>query len=144
MYKIYDQLATNWYKMRMNSDLEPVDFRNIDHMWCFAGMGGSGAIGDSVCINFIRRLTYPCITCKRICCYLNTVDEEYISCSYNKCIRKYCGNSNCFRICEQHKRDCNIIAFSSGGKMEETYCIKNQYSIIKKLLINTFPTNFIS
>ena len=44
MYKIYDnwaQIAQDTYE----SNLEPVDFKNIDHV-VFCGMGGSGAIGD--------------------------------------------------------------------------------------------------
>ena len=44
MYKIYDQ----WPKIAKDaydSDLEPIDFKNIDHI-VFAGMGGSGAIGE--------------------------------------------------------------------------------------------------
>ena len=43
MYKVYDnwpQIAKEAYE----SDLEPIDFENIDHI-VFAGMGGSGAIG---------------------------------------------------------------------------------------------------
>ena len=44
MYKIYDrwpQIAKEAFEL----DLESVDFKNIDHI-IFAGMGGSGAIGD--------------------------------------------------------------------------------------------------
>ena len=44
MYKIYDQWP-QISKDAYNSDLEPVDFKNIDHI-VFAGMGGSGAIGE--------------------------------------------------------------------------------------------------
>ena len=52
MYKIYDQwpqIAKNAY----NSDLEPVDFKNIDHI-VFAGMGGFWCNRRSICINFIK------------------------------------------------------------------------------------------
>jgi len=44
MYKVYD----NWPRIAKESyelDLKPVDFKDIDHI-VFAGMGGSGAIGD--------------------------------------------------------------------------------------------------
>lgn len=44
MYKIYDswpEIARESYE----SNHEPVDFHDIDHI-VFAGMGGSGAIGD--------------------------------------------------------------------------------------------------
>jgi glucose/mannose-6-phosphate isomerase len=44
MYKIYDK----WPEIARESfeyNHEPIDFHNIDHI-VFAGMGGSGAIGD--------------------------------------------------------------------------------------------------
>ena len=44
MYKVYDrwpQIAKESY----NSNLESVDIKDIDHI-VFAGMGGSGALGD--------------------------------------------------------------------------------------------------
>ena len=44
MYKIYDK----WPEIAresFESNQEPVDFEGIDHI-VFAGMGGSGAIGD--------------------------------------------------------------------------------------------------
>ena len=44
MYKTYDE----WPKIAresFESEQEPTDFQNIDHI-VFAGMGGSGAIGD--------------------------------------------------------------------------------------------------
>jgi len=44
MYKIYDDWP-NLAKIAYASDLKPVSFKNIDHI-VFAGMGGSGAIGD--------------------------------------------------------------------------------------------------
>ena len=44
MYKIYDRWP-EIAKDAFESNLESVDFKNIDHI-IFAGMGGSGAIGD--------------------------------------------------------------------------------------------------
>ncbi len=44
MHKVYDrwpQIAKEAYE----SNLEPVDFNDIDHI-VFSGMGGSGAVGD--------------------------------------------------------------------------------------------------
>ena len=44
MYKVYDrwpQIAREFYE----SNLEPIDFKDIDHI-VFSGMGGSGALGD--------------------------------------------------------------------------------------------------
>ena len=44
IFQIYDRWAII-AKESYHSDLTPVDFENIDHI-VFAGMGGSGAIGD--------------------------------------------------------------------------------------------------
>jgi len=44
MFKIYDQwpeIASDCFKKKLHS----IDFKNIDHI-VFAGMGGSGTIGD--------------------------------------------------------------------------------------------------
>ena len=46
MYKIYDRWPITAKEFSM-MDLEPVDFKNIDHV-IFTGMGGSGAVGDSL------------------------------------------------------------------------------------------------
>ena len=112
MYKIYDQWPQIG-KDAYNSDLEPVDFRNIDHI-VFAGMGGSGAIGDL----FASILSKTHIHVSLVKGYLlpNTVDKNTLvvttSVSGNTVETLTVLNS-------AHKRDCNIIAFSSGGKLEE-------------------------
>ena len=41
MYDNWANIAYDAY----NLDLEPIDFKNIDHV-VFSGMGGSGTIGD--------------------------------------------------------------------------------------------------
>ena len=44
MHKVYDkwpQIVKDAYEL----DLEPIDFKDIDHV-VFSGMGGSGTIGD--------------------------------------------------------------------------------------------------
>jgi glucose/mannose-6-phosphate isomerase len=123
MYKIYNQwpkIAKNAY----NFDLEPIDFKNIDHI-VFVGMGGSGAIGDL----FASILSKTNIHVSLVKGYLlpNTVDKNTlvvtISVSGNTVETLTVLNS-------AHKLDCNIVAFSSGGKMEQ-YCIKNQINYKK-------------
>ena len=127
MHKLYDkwpQIAREAYE----SDLEPVNFKNIDHI-VFAGMGGSGAIGDL----FASILSKEDIHVSLVKGYLlpKTVDKNTLvvttSVSGNTVETLTILNS-------ADKLDCKIIAFSSGGKIEE-YCTKNQinYKKIKSI-----------
>ena len=135
MYKIYDQ----WPKIAKDaydSDLEPIDFKNIDHI-VFAGMGGSGAIGEL----FASILSKTNIHVSLVKGYLlpKTVDRNTlvvtISVSGNTVETLTILNS-------AHKIDCNVIAFSSGGKMEQ-YCIKNQINYKKIESIHSPRASFV-
>ena len=118
MYKIYDQWP-QISKDAYNSDLEPVDFKNIDHI-VFVGMGGSGAIGEL----FASILSKTKIHVSLVNGYLlpKTVDKNTLVVTIS-----VSGNTieTLTVLDSAHKLDCDVIAFSSGGKMEE-YCIKNQ------------------
>jgi len=123
MYRIYNQwpkIAKDAYK----SDLEPIDFKNIDHI-VFAGMGGSGAIGDL----FASILSKTNIHVSLVKGYLlpKTVDKNTLVVTIS-----VSGNTveTLTVLDSAHKLDCNIIAFSSGGKIEQ-YCIKNQINYKK-------------
>jgi glucose/mannose-6-phosphate isomerase len=123
MHKIYDQwpqIAKDAYE----SNLEPVDFKNIDHI-VFVGMGGSGAIGDS----FASILSNTNIHVSIVKGYLlpKTVDKNTLVVTIS-----VSGNTieTLTVLDSAHKLDCNVIAFSSGGKIEE-YCIKNQINYQK-------------
>jgi glucose/mannose-6-phosphate isomerase len=135
MHKIYDQwpqIAKDAY----NSDLESVDFKNIDHI-VFAGMGGSGTIGDL----FASILSKTNIHVSVVKGYLlpKTVDKNTLVVTIS-----VSGNTveTLTVLDSAHKLDCNIIAFSSGGKMEE-YCIKNQINYQKIESIHSPRTSFI-
>jgi glucose/mannose-6-phosphate isomerase len=135
MHKIYDQwpqIAKDAYA----SDLEPVDFKNIDHI-VFAGMGGSGAIGDL----FASLLSKTNIHVSLVKGYLlpKTVDNNTLVVTTS-----VSGNTieTLTVLDSAHKLDCNVIAFSSGGKMEE-YCIKNQITYKKIESIHSPRTSFI-
>jgi len=123
MYKIYDQWP-QISKDAYNSNLEPVDFKNIDHI-VFAGMGGSGAIGEL----FASILSKTNIHVSLVKGYLlpKTVDKNTLVVTTS-----VSGNTieTLTVLDSAHKLDCNIIAFSSGGKIEE-YCIKNQINYKK-------------
>jgi len=117
MHEVYDkwpQIAKESYE----SDLTPVDFKDIDHI-VFAGMGGSGAIGDlfsailsktAIHVNVVKGYVLP-----------KTVDENTLVIAIS-----ISGNTKeTLSILESaHKSNCKKIAFSSGGKME-SYSEKN-------------------
>lgn len=117
MHKVYDrwpQIAKESYE----SDLEPIDFKDIDHI-VFSGMGGSGAIGDllsailsktDVHVNLVKSYLLP-----------KTVDSNTLVVTTS-----VSGNTveTLTTLESAHKLNCKVIAFSSGGKME-SFCSKN-------------------
>ena len=118
MYKIYDK----WPKIAresFESIQEPIDFDCIDHI-VFAGMGGSGAVGDifssilsktKIHVNVVKGYLLP-----------TTVDSNTLVITVS-----VSGNTvETLTILDSaYKRKSKIIAFSSGGKMLE-YCTKNK------------------
>jgi glucose/mannose-6-phosphate isomerase len=118
MYKIYDDWP-NLAKKAYDSDLESATFENIDHI-VFAGMGGSGAVGDL----FASILSKTNIHVTLVKGYLlpKTVDENTLVVTTS-----VSGNTaETLTILESaQKLDCHIIAFCSGGKMKQ-YCIDNE------------------
>ena len=118
MYAIYDrwpEIAKNAY----NSSLVPIDFKNINHI-VFAGMGGSGALGDI----FFSILSKTNIHVTLVKGYLlpKTVDSNTIVVTTS-----VSGNTvETLAVLDSAKKiNCKIIAFSDGGKMQE-YCVKNK------------------
>jgi len=117
MYKVYDrwpQIARESYE----SNLEPIDFKDIDHV-VFSGMGGSGALGDifssilsktNIHVNVVKGYHLP-----------KTVDSNTLVVTTS-----ISGNTaeSLTVLDSARKTDCKLIGFSSGGKIEE-YCIKN-------------------
>ena len=117
MYKIYDkwpQIAKESY----NLNLESVDIKDIDHI-VFAGMGGSGALGDilsailsknDIHVNVVKGYLLP-----------KTVDSKTLVVTTS-----ISGNTveTLTVLDSARKTGCKLIGFSSGGKMKE-YCTKN-------------------
>ena len=135
MYEIYDkwpEIARETYE----SNLDLVDFKNIDHI-VFAGMGGSGAIGDL----FASILSKTNIHVSVVKGYLlpKTVDKNTLIVTTS-----VSGNTiETLTVLSTAKDlDCNVIAFSSGGKMEE-YCIKHKINFKKIDLIHSPRTSFL-
>ena len=135
MYKIYDRWP-EIAKAALESNFELVDFKNIDHI-VFAGMGGSGAIGDL----FASILSKTNIHVSLVKGYLlpKTVDKNTLIVTTS-----VSGNTiETLTVLDSAKKlDCNIIAFSSGGKMEE-YCGKNKINFKKIDLIHSPRTSFL-
>ena len=117
MYKVYD----NWPQIAKESfefKRELENFENIQHI-VFAGMGGSGAIGDM----FASILSQTKI-------HVNVVKGYLLPKTSNSdtlvVIISVSGNTiETLSVLESaQKLKCKIIAFSSGGKIQE-FCVKN-------------------
>ena len=123
MYKVYDK----WPEIAresFESNQESVDFHDIDHI-VFAGMGGSGTIGDL----FASILSKSDIHVSLVKGYLlpKTVDKNTLVVATS-----VSGNtSETLTVLDSAKKlDCSLIAFSSGGKMEQ-FCKNNQITFRK-------------
>ena len=123
MSKVYDNWP-NIARKSYNSNLELISFNEIDHI-VFAGMGGSGAIGDvfasilsktNIHVSVVKGYQLP-----------NTVDKNTMT-----VVTSISGNTDeTLNILKQLKKgDHKTIAFSSGGLVED-YCIKNNINYRK-------------
>ena len=112
MYEVYDmwpEIARQYYE----KDMKIVDYDKISHI-VFAGMGGSGAIGDI----FSSILSKTNIHVEVIKGYLlpKTVDKNSLVIATS-----ISGNTEeTLSILEKaNNLNCRIIAFSDGGKMKK-------------------------
>ena len=123
MYEIYDKwpdIAKESYK----NLLPKIDLKNIDHV-VFAGMGGSGAIGDV----FASILSKKDIHVTVVKGYLlpKTVNENtLVVCT------SISGNTDetLTVLQNSNKSDAKFVGLSSGGLMED-YCEKNSVDYYK-------------
>ncbi len=136
MHDVYDKwphIARDAY----DSDLESVDFKDIDNV-VFSGMGGSGAIGDlfssilsksNVHTTVVKGYELP-----------KTVDKNTLV-----VITSISGNTiEVLTTLESAtKKDCSVIAFSSGGRME-SFCTKNNVEFRKIPQIHSPRASFPS
>jgi len=135
MYKIYDkwpEIARESY----DSNLELIDFKNIDYI-VFAGMGGSGAIGDL--FSAILSKTNMHVSVVKGYLLPKTVDKNTLVITTS-----VSGNTiETLTILNSAKHlNCHVVAFSSGGKMED-YCRKNKINFNKINLIHSPRTSFL-
>jgi len=125
MYKVYDrwpEIAEESY----NSEFKTIFYKNISHI-VFAGMGGSGIIGDifsailsktNIHVSIVKGYNLP-----------KTVDKNTLV-----VVTSISGNTiETLSILKSAKKTkCKIIGFSGGGKLRN-YCLKNkiEYRYIK-------------
>ena len=127
MYKIYDRwpnIASSSYE----SGLVELEFKDIEHI-VFAGMGGSGTIGDV----FSSILSRSDIHVSVVKGYLipKTVNSNTLV--VNTSITG--DTQETLQVLDSSRKISeNVVAFSSGGKIED-YCIKNN---VKHRKINQF------
>lgn len=116
MYKVYDQWPSIAKESYLSSQ-DVVNFDKIDHI-VFAGMGGSGTIGDI--LSAILSKTNIHVAVVKGYHLPNTVDSKTLVITTS-----ISGNTaETLSVLEAaRKTKCNLIAFSSGSKMQE-YCQK--------------------
>lgn len=136
MYKVYDK----WPQMAHDSyhnKYDVVDYKNVDHV-VFAGMGGSGAIGDlfsailsktNIHVSLVKGYVLP-----------NTVDSNTLVITIS-----VSGNTvETLAILNSARRlDCKLAAFSSGGKMEKI-CKKNNIDFQNITAFHSPRSSFIN
>jgi glucose/mannose-6-phosphate isomerase len=127
MYEVYDQwpsIARESY----SSSQDIVNFDKIDHI-VFAGMGGSGTIGDI--LSSILSKTNIHVAVVKGYHLPNTVDSKTLVVTTS-----ISGNTaeTLSVLDAARKTKCKLIAFSSGSKMEE-YCqkYKIEHRIVPKI-----------
>ena len=128
MYKIYDEwshIAKNSYEYVW----EPLKYQNIDHI-VFAGMGGSGSIGDI--FSSILSKTKLHVSIVKGYILPKTVDERSLV-----IVTSVSGNTiEAISILNQAKKiNCKLVAVSSGGEIEKL-CESNNidYRKIKQFI----------
>ena len=136
MHNVYDKwphIARDAY----DSDLESVDFKDIDNV-VFSGMGGSGAVGDL--FSSILSKTNIHTTVMKGYELPKTVDKNTLV-----VITSISGNTiEVLTTLESAtKKDCSVIAFSSGGRME-SFCTKNNVEFRKIPQIHSPRASFPS
>ena len=136
MHTIYDrwaEIARDAY----NSDLDSVDFNDIEHV-VFSGMGGSGTIGDL--FSSILSKTNIHTTVVKGYELPNTIDKNTLVVATS-----VSGDTveTITTLESANKKNCKVIAFSSGG-MIESFCTKNNIEFRKLPQIHSPRASFPS
>lgn len=136
MYEVYDRWPEIGEEF-FGQNFDKIKFNNIDHI-VFAGMGGSGAIGDI----FSSILSKTKIHVDIVKGYLlpGTIDVNTLV-----VVVSISGNTvETLKILDSAaKLNCKTIGFSSGGKMEE-YCVKHKIEYRKIKQVHSPRASFTS
>lgn len=136
MYKTYDkwpEIAKSSY----NSNLKPIDLGELNHI-IFAGMGGSGTLGDF--FSAILSKTNVHVTIVKGYLLPKTVNSKTLV-----VITSISGNTveTLSVLDSARKIGCKIIVFSSGGKMEK-FCVQNNVEFRKIQKFHSPRASFVS
>ena len=113
-YDAWPEIARKSYQNKIES---VSDFKNIEHV-VFAGMGGSGTVGEI--LSSLVKLPY----------YASVIKSQILpkTVNHNSLVIATSFSGNTYEtlsvLQEAKRRGCGIVAFSSGGKVKD-YCIKN-------------------
>mgnify|MGYP006107560869 CR=1 FL=1 len=136
MYKIYDrwaELAKKSYEL----DCKSLEFDEINHI-VFAGMGGSGAIGDVFSALFSKTNIH--VTNVKGYILPKTVDSKTLV----VCTSVSGNTDETLNVLElARKLDCKLACFSSGGKMQEI-ATRNNIFYKKIPIVHSPRTSFMS
>lgn len=134
MYQVYDRwpdMAREAYSAQMSS----VSYDKIDHI-VFSGMGGSGALADIFAAILSKSDLHVCVV--KGYHLPKTVDKNTLVVATS-----ISGNTaeTLNVLSSALKQNCNVAAFSSGGKMEE-FCSKNSIEYKKISQIHSPRASF--
>jgi len=123
MYKTYDEWA-QIAKSFFEKDHQKVKFSGIDHI-VFAGMGGSGALGDVISAILSKTNIHVCVV--KGYHLPKTVDSNTLVVTIS-----ISGNTDetLSILKAAYKQNCKLIGFSSGGVMEQ-FCLKQNIEFRK-------------
>ena len=134
MYEIYDK----WPQIARESfdaDYEPIDFGNVNHI-VFAGMGGSGAIGDIIAAILSKTNVHVDVVKGYLLPRTVSPNSVVVSTSVSG------DTSETLNVLDSTKQFTRkIIAFSSGGKMEK-YCKEKNIEYRKIPLMHSPRASF--
>ena len=134
MYKIYDDWP-NIARESYNEKYDKIDVKDIDHI-VFAGMGGSGSIGDTISTILSKKNIHV----SNVKGYLlpKTVDSKTLVIATS-----VSGNTaEVMTILRDVKKtNAQVVGFSSGGLMEE-YCKNNRIFFHKIPMIHSPRVSF--
>ena len=133
IYNKWPKIAKDAY----NLEIEQINFKNINQL-VFAGMGGSGAIGDMFA-SILSKTEIPVSVVKGF--HLpSTINSKSLVITTS-----VSGNTleTLTVLKEAYKRKSKIISFSSGGKIEN-YCNKNKIEYRKLKQIHSPRASFVN